>query len=103
MQSSRLNRQSLGIPDEKGRYVIQRDLVIEKVNTLLLPLMRKHDIDMWITLDRETTRIRLPPKSVVRAACATLTSSSTTGFDSKKSSSFRIRRARTSRRDSTMR
>src|ERR1051326_2508525 len=53
MQSSRLNRQSLGIPDEKGRYVIQRELVIEKVNTLLLPLMRKHDIDMWITLDRE--------------------------------------------------
>jgi Xaa-Pro aminopeptidase len=53
MHSSRLNRDSLGIPDEKSRYVIQRDLVLKKVNTLLLPLMRKHDIDMWIVMDRE--------------------------------------------------
>src|SRR5437762_14352571 len=49
----RLSREALGIPDEKARYTIQRDLVIEKVNTLLLPLMRRHDLDMWITLDRE--------------------------------------------------
>ena len=53
MQSSRLNQRSLGIPDERGRYIIQRDLVIKKINTLLLPLMRKHAIDMWITMDRE--------------------------------------------------
>jgi Xaa-Pro aminopeptidase len=53
MHSSRLNRDSLDIPDEKSRYVIQRDLVLKKVNALLLPLMRKHDIDMWIVLDRE--------------------------------------------------
>jgi len=53
MHSSRLNRESLGIPNEKARYIIQRDLVIQKVNTLLLPLMRKHDVDMWIVMDRE--------------------------------------------------
>jgi len=33
--------------------IYERDLVIKKVNTLLLPLMRKHDIDMWIVMDRE--------------------------------------------------
>jgi Xaa-Pro aminopeptidase len=53
LQTSRLNRERLGIPNEKERYVIQRDLVVKKVNTLLLPLMRKHDIDMWIVMDRE--------------------------------------------------
>src|SRR5215472_4396981 len=53
MHSSRLNRDSLDIPDEKSRYDIQRDLVLKKVNALLLPLMRKHDIDMWIVMDRE--------------------------------------------------
>ena len=53
MHSSRLNRETLGIPHEKARYVIQRDLVINKVNRLLLPLMRKRDIDMWIVMDRE--------------------------------------------------
>jgi len=37
-QASRLSREALSIPDEKARYLIQRDLVIEKVNTLLLPL-----------------------------------------------------------------
>src|SRR5215469_6819069 len=51
--ASRLSREVLGIPDERRRFIIQRDLVIEKVNTLLRPLMRKHEIDMWITLDRE--------------------------------------------------
>src|SRR5690348_15446446 len=53
MRASRLNRETLGIPDEKARYAIQRDLVIKKINTLLLSLMRQHGIDMWITLDRE--------------------------------------------------
>jgi Xaa-Pro aminopeptidase len=53
MHGSRLNRESLAIPDEKARYIIQRDLVIKKVNALLLPLLRKHDVDMWIVMDRE--------------------------------------------------
>jgi Xaa-Pro aminopeptidase len=50
---SRLSRETLRIPDEKTRYLLQRDLIIKKVNTLLLPVMRKHQIDMWLTLDRE--------------------------------------------------
>jgi hypothetical protein len=50
---SRISRDVLGIPDEKARYLLQCDLIIKKVNTLVLPLMRKHDIDMWLTLDRE--------------------------------------------------
>ena len=53
IQPSHPRREALGVPDEKARYAIQRDIVIEKINLLLLPLMRKHDIDMWITLDRE--------------------------------------------------
>jgi len=50
---SRLSRETLGVPGEKARYLIQRDLVVQKIDTLLLPLMRQHDIDMWITMDRE--------------------------------------------------
>ena len=50
---SRLSRAALGIPNERERFGIQRDLVLAKVNRLLLPLMRRHQIDMWITLDRE--------------------------------------------------
>lgn len=49
----RISRESLGIPSERDRYTLKRDLTIEKVNTLLLPTMRKHGIDMWIVLDRE--------------------------------------------------
>lgn len=49
----RLSREALNVPGEKARYEIQRDLVIKKIDSLLLPLMRKHRIDMWITLDRE--------------------------------------------------
>lgn len=51
--ASRLSRAALQVPDEKARYEIQRDIVIDKVNNLLLPLMRRHGIDMWITMDRE--------------------------------------------------
>ena len=49
----RISRESLGVPSERDRYTLKRDLTIEKVNTLLLPTMRKHGIDMWIVLDRE--------------------------------------------------
>ena len=50
---TRLDRASLGVPDERERYRIKRDLTLKKVNTLLLPAMRRHGIDMWIVLDRE--------------------------------------------------
>src|SRR3954467_8343552 len=49
----RISRESLGIPSERDRYKIKRDITINKVNTLLLPTMRAHGIDMWIVLDRE--------------------------------------------------
>jgi Xaa-Pro aminopeptidase len=48
-----IDRASLGIPDERDRYRLQRDLTLEKVNALLLPAMRRHGIDMWVVLDRE--------------------------------------------------
>src|SRR5262249_59246353 len=51
--ASRLSREALGVPDERTRFEIQRDLILDKVNTLLLPIMRQHDIDIWITMDRE--------------------------------------------------
>jgi Xaa-Pro aminopeptidase len=49
----RISRESLGVPSERDRYRIKRDITINKVNTLLLPTMRRHGIDMWIVLDRE--------------------------------------------------
>lgn len=49
----RLDRESLGIPDQRERHALKRDLTVKKVNTLLLPAMRAHEIDMWIVLDRE--------------------------------------------------
>jgi len=51
--ANRLSREALGVPDERTRFQIQRDLILDKVNTLLLPIMRQHGIDMWITMDRE--------------------------------------------------
>jgi Xaa-Pro dipeptidase len=48
-----LTRAGLGVPGERERYVIRRDLTLKKVNELLLPAMRAHGIDMWIVLDRE--------------------------------------------------
>jgi Xaa-Pro aminopeptidase len=49
----RISRESLGVPSERDRYRLKRDLTIQKVDTLLLPAMRAHGIDMWIVLDRE--------------------------------------------------
>jgi Xaa-Pro aminopeptidase len=53
LQTSRLDRATLEIPGERARYLIQREIVLKKIDALLLPLMRKHQIDMWMTLDRE--------------------------------------------------
>jgi Xaa-Pro aminopeptidase len=49
----RVSRESLGVPGLRDRYTLKRDITINKVNTLLLPTMRAHGIDMWIVLDRE--------------------------------------------------
>jgi hypothetical protein len=50
---SLLTREDLGVPGERERYRLRRDITVKKVNTLLLPAMRAQDIDMWIVLDRE--------------------------------------------------
>ena len=105
IQASRLRREALGVPDEKARHAIQRDIVIEKINLFLLPLMRKHDIDMWITLDAtaNTTRTRLPTRSAVRGVCAMPTFSLIRATAWRRSSSSRTHHVRTWRRGSTTR
>jgi hypothetical protein len=50
---SLLTREDLGVPGERERYRLRRDITVNKVNTLLLPAMRAQDIAMWIVLDRE--------------------------------------------------
>lgn len=48
-----LSRAGLGVPGERERYQLKRDITLEKVDTLMLPAMRRHGIQMWIVLDRE--------------------------------------------------
>jgi Xaa-Pro aminopeptidase len=48
-----LERDALGVPGERERYRLRKELTVRKVDALLLPLMRKHGIDMWIVMDRE--------------------------------------------------
>lgn len=45
--------ENYGVPGSKERFEIRREIVADKLNRALLPAMRKHDIDMWIVLDRE--------------------------------------------------
>ena len=52
-RASALTPESLGIPGERERYAIRTRIVKQRVNTLLLPAMRQHGIDMWIILSRE--------------------------------------------------
>ena len=42
-----------GIPSARERFEIHRALIADKLQNSLLPAMRKHNIDMWIVLDRE--------------------------------------------------
>ena len=42
-----------GIPDSKQRFELRREMVADKLERALLPAMRRHDVDMWIVLDRE--------------------------------------------------
>ena len=42
-----------GIPNSRERFKIQKALISDKLEKALLPAMRNHGIDMWITLDRE--------------------------------------------------
>lgn len=42
-----------GVPDSRTRFEIKNAIVRQKLDTALLPAMRKHGIDMWIVLERE--------------------------------------------------
>ena len=48
-----LTVESLGIPKEKEQYEIRKSIIKGKLNHLLLPAMRTHDIDMWLVMGRE--------------------------------------------------
>jgi len=44
---------SLGIPNAQERYAIRKRIIAKKLNTTLLPAMRRHGIDMWLVMSRE--------------------------------------------------
>jgi Xaa-Pro aminopeptidase len=48
-----LTAESLGIPGERERYAIRKQIVSNKLNSILLPTMRRYGIDLWIVLSRE--------------------------------------------------
>ena len=48
-----LTAQSMGIPKARERYAIRKRIISKKLNTTLLPAMRRHNIDMWLVLSRE--------------------------------------------------
>lgn len=41
------------IPAARERFVLQKALIEDKLDTALLPAMRRHGIDLWLVLDRE--------------------------------------------------
>jgi Xaa-Pro aminopeptidase len=53
-QRPTLTTESLGIPGERERYAMRRRIVSSKLNTTLLPAMRRYGIDLWIVLCRES-------------------------------------------------
>ena len=52
-RTDNLTAESLGIPKEKEQYEIRKSIIKGKLNQLLLPAMRAHDIDMWLVMSRE--------------------------------------------------
>jgi len=42
------------VPSSRERFEIKSTIIQEKLETVLLPAMRRHGIDMWIVLDRES-------------------------------------------------
>ena len=43
----------LDIPDARERARIRKDLITKRLDAVVLPAMRAHDIDMWLTFSRE--------------------------------------------------
>jgi Xaa-Pro aminopeptidase len=65
--------QDYGVPSARERFEIKKAIVKEKLDSVLLPAMRKHGIDMWLVMDRENHREPMNaelggPHSGVRAA-----------------------------------
>lgn len=44
---------SYGVPGARERFEIQKAIIENKLDSVLLPAMRRHGIDMWLVLDRE--------------------------------------------------
>ena len=45
--------EALRIPGAQARFEIRKDLVAKRLDSVLLPAMRAHDIDMWLVFSRE--------------------------------------------------
>jgi len=48
-----LPTEAIDIPDARERAQIRKDLITKRLDTVVLPAMRAHDIDMWLTFSRE--------------------------------------------------
>lgn len=46
-------RERYGVPGEKARFEIRQDIIAKRLNTVLLPAMRRHGIDLWLVFSRE--------------------------------------------------
>lgn len=46
-------RERYGVPGEKERFEIRKDIIAKRLNTVLLPAMRAHGIDLWLVFSRE--------------------------------------------------
>ena len=45
--------EALEIPGAQERFEIRKDLIRKRLDTVLLPAMRAHDIDLWLVFSRE--------------------------------------------------
>ena len=48
-----LPTEAIDIPDARERAQIRKDLITKRLDAVVLPAMRAHDIDMWLTFSRE--------------------------------------------------
>ena len=45
--------EAIQIPDARERFGIRKDLITKRLDAVVLPAMRAHGIDMWLTFSRE--------------------------------------------------
>ena len=48
-----LPTEAIDIPDARERAQVRKDLITKRLDAVVLPAMRAHDIDMWLTFSRE--------------------------------------------------